>query len=134
MTVGPQLLRFLAVGVVNTAVGLGTIFALKALAGWGDIPANVAGYAVGLITSFVLNRQWTFRHQGAWAGALLRFVAVFGVAYTANLLVLLHLRDAWGVNAYLAHALATIPYTVLFFAGSRWFAFRARSFQPRSAP
>lgn len=134
MTIGPQFLRFLAVGLVNTAVGLGMIFALKALAGWGDIQANIAGYAAGLVTSFVLNRRWTFMHDGDWSGALLRFVAVFAIAYAANLLLLLHLRDGWGVNAYLAHALATVPYTLLFFAGSRWFAFKSRGLQPRAAP
>ena len=58
MTFGPPFLRFLAVGLVNTTVGFSTIFAVKALAGWGVIPANVAGYAVGLRTSSLLNRQW----------------------------------------------------------------------------
>ena len=134
MNLGAQFARFLAVGVANTGVGLGSIFALKALAGWGDIPANAAGYAAGLCCSFLLNRRWTFRHEGGWAPALARFLVVFGLAYAANLLVFLHLRDAWGVNAYLAHALATVPYTLLFFAGSRWFAFRSPGMTPRAVP
>jgi hypothetical protein len=33
------------------------------------------------------------------------------------------LRDAMGLNRYWAHALATIPYTALFFLGSRLFVF-----------
>lgn len=119
-----QLFRFLLVGIVNTAVGLGGIWVLIGLAGWADLPANAAGYGIGLACSFMLNRRWTFAHRGACWPALWRFVLVFGVAYAANLACMLTLRDAFGVDRYLAHALATVPYTALFFVGSRLFAFR----------
>jgi putative flippase GtrA len=120
-----ELLRFLAVGVANTIVGLGTIYALKWFAGLGDIPANAVGYVVGLMLSFVLNRNWTFSDHGAWVPALMRFLVVFVVAYTANLGMMLQLRDRWHVDSYLAHAIAVVPYTMLFFLGSRLFVFRA---------
>jgi putative flippase GtrA len=119
-----QFLRFLIVGVANTAVGLGSIWALIGLAGWADLPANAGGYALGLVCSFVLNRRWTFAHSGAWWPALWRFSVVFAIAYAANLATLFALRDGLNVDRYLAHALATVPYTLLFFIGSRLFAFR----------
>jgi putative flippase GtrA len=120
-----QLARFLSVGVANTVVGLGTIWALIGWGGWADGPANLAGYMVGLVCSFVLNRRWTFAHEGSWWPALCRFVLVFAVAYAANLVAFFALRDGFSVNPYLAHALATVPYTLLFFIGSRLFAFRS---------
>lgn len=117
--------RFLAVGVVNTVVGLLSIYALKALAGLGDAAANAGGYAVGLACSFVLNRRWTFAHDGPVLPAVLRFAVVFGVAYAANLaLVLAAIRFA-GIDAYVAQALGIPPYTLLFYLGSRHFAFAA---------
>lgn len=119
-----QLLRFLLVGLVNTAVGLSTIWAMIGLAGWTDLPANATGYAVGLVCSFVLNRRWTFADTGDWWPALWRFMVVFGIAYAANLLTFFTLRDGLGMGRYLAHAVSTVPYTLLFFAGSRLFAFR----------
>lgn len=119
-----QLLRFLLVGLANTAVGLGSIWALIGLAGWNDVPANATGYAVGLTCSFLLNRRWTFAHRGPVWPALWRFLLVFGVAYAANLACMFTLRDALGMDRYLAHAVATVPYTLLFFVGSRLFAFR----------
>ncbi len=119
-----QLCRFLLVGIVNTAVGLGSIWVLIGLAGWADLPANAAGYGIGLACSFTLNRRWTFAHRGAWWPAFWRFLLVFGVAYTANVACMLTLRDAFHMDRYLAHALATVPYTALFFVGSRLFAFR----------
>ncbi|MCC9596333.1 MULTISPECIES: GtrA family protein [unclassified Rubrivivax] len=120
-----QVLRFLIVGVLNTAVGLGTIYLLKWAGGFGDVAANACGYAVGLCVSFVLNRRWTFADRGRRAPAVMRFLLVFAIAYGFNLLTLLHLRDAWHIDAYLAHALATVPYTVTFFLGSKFFVFRS---------
>ena len=122
-----QFLRFLLVGVTNTVVGLSVIFLLIRFAGWGDLPANLAGYLLGLCCSFLLNRRWTFQHQGWWLSALMRFVLVFAMAYAVNVLTLLALRDWAGANRYLAHALATVPYTITFFLGSRLFAFRANA-------
>ena len=120
-----QAMRFALVGIANTAVGLGTIWALKFFGRVADVPANFLGYCVGLACSFVLNRRWTFEHRGAVLPALLRFLLVFAVAYGANLGCMLMLRDHFGVNAYWAHLLATVPYTVLFFIGSRTLAFRS---------
>lgn len=119
-----QILRFLIVGVANTAVGLGTIFMLKWAGGMGDVPANLLGYLVGLCLSFVLNSQWTFRFSGNAGKSALRFGIVFLVSYAVNLLVMIGLRDVWRVDSYLAHALSVAPYTIVFFLGSRYFAFR----------
>ncbi len=52
-------IKFGLVGVGNTAFGLTVIYLCKA-AGMADVPANVAGYACGLILSFQLNKAWTF--------------------------------------------------------------------------
>lgn len=119
-------IRFLAVGVLNTAVGLSVIFAAKALLGWGDLAANAFGYAIGLMVSFMLNRSWTFGHSGAVAPAVLRFIMVFLVAYGLNLAAVFTLRDWVGINAYLAHVGGIVPYTVFFYFGSRRFVFPLR--------
>ena len=57
-----QFLRYSLVGLLNTALGLLVIWGLM-LAGFGPYSANVAGYAVGLVLSFFLNRAWTFHAQ-----------------------------------------------------------------------
>lgn len=118
-------LKFLVVGVANTLVGLAVIYLCKWLFVFGDVLANVCGYAVGLAVSFALNRNWTFRHRGRVNQALVRFLAVFVVAYVCNLVVVLALIRHWGVNAYLAQALGIVPYTLVSYLGSRYFAFKA---------
>jgi putative flippase GtrA len=117
------ILRFLAVGVLNTLVGLGTIYGCKLFLSLEDIPANILGYAVGLVNSFFWNRRWTFAHTNYLARTMFRFIAVFLVAYGANLATALGLIRQLGVDAYLAHAIATAPFTVLFYLGSRYFTF-----------
>ena len=118
-------LRFLVVGVLNTLIGLLAIYLGKWWLGLGDVLANLFGYAIGLCFSFVVNRSWTFDHSGAVVPALMRFLVVFGIAYAVNLATVLAAIRVFGINAYIAQALGIVPYTLFFFLGSRYYAFRA---------
>jgi putative flippase GtrA len=125
MTGGRPLGRFLGVGAVNTLIGLGVIYACKRLLGFGDVLANMSGYAVGLTIGFMLNRHWTFGHMGNVRIAALRFLAVFGVAYSVNLLCVLLAIRAAGIDDYVSQAIGILPYTAIFYLGSRLYAFRS---------
>jgi putative flippase GtrA len=114
--------RFLVVGVFNTFVGLGVIYACKWFFHLGDALANAVGYAVGVLVSFTLNSKWTFGFSGDRLPALLRFIAVALIAYAMNLLtvmLLIHL----GVNSYVAQALGIPPYTLTSYFLSKYFVF-----------
>lgn len=69
-----------------------------------------------------MNKKWTFRFRGEAVPALLRFLVVTLIAYLANLGTLLLLVQT-GVNSYLAQSLAVVPYTIVGYLGSRFFAF-----------
>lgn len=119
---GHTALKFAGVGVINTLLCVAVIFSLKSLLGFADLPANLAGYGVGLACSFVLNRRWTFAHSERLLPALLRFLLVFLLSYLLNISIVLGLIRLGG-NAYLAH-LAGMPfYTIAFYFGCRHFAF-----------
>jgi putative flippase GtrA len=123
-----SLIKFLLVGVVNTLVGLSTIYLLKWFSGTSDTVANAGGYLLGLTVSFTLNRRWTFRHAGAIAPAFARFAAVFAIAYLANLGTVLTLIQ-FGINGYLSQAMGVLPYITIFYLGSRYSTFvNARNF------
>ena len=121
-----EVVRFSVVGVLNTAVGLATIFVAKAALGLGDVVANLLGYGVGLAMSFVLNKRWTFGDAGGAVPAAVRFVLAFVAAYLLNLLTVLSLRDHFLVDAYVAQALGVVPYTIVFFLLSRSFVFQSQ--------
>jgi putative flippase GtrA len=58
--VDATLLRFAAIGLVTTALDL-VLFSLLAVgAGVPAVAANIVSYSCGIVTSFVLNRSWTF--------------------------------------------------------------------------
>jgi putative flippase GtrA len=119
-----EFFRFVLVGVANTLVGLLVIFGMKAAFQAGDVLANAIGYLVGLSMGFVLNRTWTFRHQGSVAADAARFVAAFLIAYAINLGVVVALIDGFAVNSFVAQALGVPPYTVTFFLISKFYVFR----------
>jgi putative flippase GtrA len=127
-------LRFLAVGFTNTAIGLAVIYLLQWLGGVGEIAANVGGYSVGVATSFLLNRNWTFCHSGAWLPAFARFLLVFAFAYAVNLGTVLVLIDQFAINGYAAQAFGVPAYAALFYLGSRYVAFPTSGSRPQTGP
>ena len=118
-----RLLRFAAVGVLNTALGYAVILAALAF-GYGDIVSNMLGYAAGLVLGFVLNSRWTFSGRaGDGNGAVLRYLLSFAVAYGANLALVLT-AVAYGFAASpVVHFLGICVYSVLFYLGSAHFVF-----------
>ena len=118
-----QLVRFLLVGVCNTAVGLSCIY----LAMWCGIDyrwANALGYAVGCVVAFLLNRSWTFQSRDSWRGSFARWLVVVIASYVLNFLTVLILRQGLLVGVYVAQLGGVIVYTGAAFIGSRLFAFR----------
>ena len=118
-----RLARFVVVGLANTFVGLSVIFAAKALLEMGDVHANLLGYGVAVLLSFVLNKRWTFEHTGDAASAFIRYVVVLVLAYAANLATTLYAIDILHLNSYIAQALGVVPYALTGYLGGRWFAF-----------
>jgi putative flippase GtrA len=121
-----QTVKFSAVGVLNTIVGLGTILALMALFGLPALLANLIGYSLGVCTSYVLNRSWTFRASHSDWSTRARFVLVMGSGYLVQFgfLALLLSID---VDPYFAQMIATGVYATIGFVGSRFLVFASQS-------
>jgi polyisoprenyl-phosphate glycosyltransferase len=125
------LIRYLLVGVVNTLVGLSTIYLAMYFLQMNLASSNAFGYTIGIMVSFVLNKKWTFDNQDHVVYSFLRYLLVLLVAYVANLATVLFADSHFDLNPYLSQALGIIPYTTIGFLGSRYFAFREqRGIQP----
>lgn len=119
-----RLARFITVGLTNTATGLLVIFACKSALGMNDIAANLAGYGVGIVMGFLLNRHWTFGYgTDKQIATFARYLAVLCVAYAANLMTTLQAINLLQLNSYLAQAAGVVPYTVIGYLGNRYFVF-----------
>jgi putative flippase GtrA len=117
-----QFMRFSAVGLLNTGIGFSAIM-LAMLLGASPTLANVIGYATGLPVSFVLNKAWTFADKRRSSPQIPRFIAVFVIAYGANILTLQVLTHALQINPYLAQFFSICVYSGTFFAGCKWAIF-----------
>lgn len=118
-----QSLRFGAVGLVNTAIGLAAIYALMLF--WDTSPgiANAIGYAIGVTVSFALNRVWTFGSNKSVAHEFPKYMLVVAISYLLNLGLVLTAISNFAINPYLAQLFGVGVYTVFVFFGCRWFVF-----------
>jgi putative flippase GtrA len=126
ININNSLLKFLTVGVINTLLSLLVIFGLKYFYLMSDFYANLIGYIVGLICSFVLNRKWTFNHSGDLFNTILKFLLVFILAYSANIIFVLALIKI-NVNSYFSHIMGIPLYTIIFYLGSKFVVFKSNS-------
>jgi putative flippase GtrA len=129
-----QLLRFIVVGVSNTAITL-VAYAAAIHVGVRYLPAGAAAYALGGVNGFLLNRTWTFSHRGHILPAAARYAAVTAGGMLVNL-ALLRAAIALGVPRAAGEIAAVAPVTLLSFALNRAWAFAvdAASLPPALVP
>jgi putative flippase GtrA len=119
-----QFFRYLTVGVFNTMLGYCVIFACMYLAKMSPEISNVAGYAVGLVASYVLNRKFTFNSRQNRYSEIVRFLAVFVVAYALNFMVLIILIHWISLHEGASQLLAGLGYVIASFIMNKFYVFR----------
>jgi putative flippase GtrA len=120
-----QFVRFVLVGILNTAWGYLLIFGFMYFFSLSPTLSNALGYAIGLISSYLLNRLYTFRSKNSKRSEFSRFLVVFGLAYGANYAALRALLSV-GLNPYLSQLAAGIIYVLTSYLLGRAFVFKAR--------
>lgn len=125
-----QFLRFLLVGLSNTLLGFAVIIIAMRVLKCDYRIANALGYVVGWVTSFWLNRAWTFRDKSIWQPAFFRWLIVAIVSYGLNLGSIIILHRYTRVGPYAVQVGGAIVYTLASFLGARLFAFRPLASRP----
>jgi putative flippase GtrA len=121
-----QLSRYLAVGVLNTLWGYLLIFGFMYGLDWSPEASNVAGYAIGLLTSYLLNRTFTFRSRNTTLPEFGRFLSSFAVAFAANFATLAFLVRVLELHPGVSQIAAGVVYVGTSYLLSRSYVFRAR--------
>lgn len=75
-SIGPQALRFAAVGVAATATHAGVALAAASVLGLAPLLANLAGHLAAVALSYAGHARMTFGIRGGHARRLPRFAAV----------------------------------------------------------
>ena len=126
-------LRFLLVGMVNTAVGMSVMFIFYNVFHFGYWISSVSNYVIGSIVSYFLNKHFTFQNKSKDPAILVRFIVNISVCYLT----------AYGIAKPLVYAvLSGLPvslqdniamlvgsgvFVILNYLGQRFFAFKPSS-------
>ena len=70
-----QLIKYGVIGVSNTLITFVVFYIINTLAGLSENLANVLGYILGLINSFIWNRNWVFKTNNNWVKEAVVFTA-----------------------------------------------------------
>lgn len=119
-----QFFRFILVGIFNTIFGFAVIFACMYLAALDPLISNIIGYGCGLVTSYALNKWFTFRTTSRSVSEPIRFLLVFGLSYLLNLGTLLLLIRQLGMHEGLAQLCAGAVYVAASYLMNRYYVFR----------
>jgi putative flippase GtrA len=117
-----QAIRFFWVGVF-TNVGMYTSYLFITWAGLGHKLSMTLVYMSGVAIGFILNRRWTFRHEGLLAQGLLRYLLIYFLGYLVNLAGLYLLVDALGYPHQIIQLMLGVLLAIIFFVMQRYWVF-----------
>lgn len=102
-------IKFAIVGCINTAVDFIT-FTLVYNFSKDKLLAQLFGYSMGVINSFILNKIWTFnsRKQTNTGAQFIKFIFANIISLGVSLISLNILSDKFGMNVYAAKVITTI--------------------------
>ncbi len=134
-----KFLRYCLVGFINAGAGASVMFLLYNFLlhpyEWGYWVSSAANHVTGGITSYILNKHFTFKNKEKGMGTALRFVLVIVVAYIIGYSVAKPLAAYLlaGVTVLSDKAKSNIAlfcgmclFTAINYTGQRFFTFRSR--------
>lgn len=116
-------IKFLFVGGLNTAVGLGSYFLLVYF-GMYYMLATVISNIIGTLHSYVWNKFFTFKSHDKSISEFLRFVSVYLFSFLLGAGVLYLLVNNLHVSKYWGGVVQTVICTFISFFGHRFFSFK----------
>jgi glycosyltransferase involved in cell wall biosynthesis len=106
-----QALRFMSVGVINTGIDFVVYILLTRIPviALSITAAKFLSFLSGTISSFILNRTWTFQIQSKVRLAeIIRFYSVVSISLVVNIVVMSFLTNVLGIYDLVALLLTTV--------------------------
>lgn len=122
-----QFITFALIGGVNTVVDFLVFTVFNEMSGLAIDICQALGYSAGLISSFVLNRSFTFKKEKT-AGIIpqiIRFLLINGISVLISM-ILIKWFYIVGINEYIAKVLVTGIIMVINYMGYKLFVFSVR--------
>lgn len=118
-----QITAYVGVGLVAAVGHYSVLVALVELLRQDPVLASLAGFVVGGVISYVLNRRYTFKSDRAHEAAVPRFVLVTGIGFVLTWLLMTALT-AMGMHYLLAQMATTVAVLGWNFTANRLWTFR----------
>jgi putative flippase GtrA len=118
-----QFSAFVGVGLVAAVAHYGALVALVEGFAVGPVAATLAGYVLGGVVSYVLNRRYAFRSDRPHREATWRFALVAGVGFVLTGLFMALCNGRWGIPYLPAQVLTTGVVLVWSFVANRIWTF-----------
>lgn len=104
-----QFIAFFFVGIIAAIVHFGLLITLKEGYNWQFIPATLVGFVGGAVTSYILNRNHTFKGtQRSHASAFTRFFLVASIGFALTFVLNYGFNSVLNWHYLLAQVLTTI--------------------------
>lgn len=93
-----ELLKFSLIGILNTAITIGSYGILVYLFNMNYIIANIISYMLGMINSYIWNKNWVFKVKESSYLIYLKFLLVNIIILGLNTLCLFILVNMFNLN------------------------------------
>jgi putative flippase GtrA len=117
-----QFLRYAFVGLSSNALLYLAYLVFTAL-GMGPRLAMTILYVVGVSATFLINRKWSFNHQGLGRSAFIRYVLAYVAGYLINLGLLSYGVGQLGLPHQAVQATAIVVVACSLFLMHRYWVF-----------
>jgi len=121
-----QFVAYALVGAVSTFFHYCLLAALVEIAGWRPVPAALAGYVLGGVISYALNRRHVFDSDRSHGEAGWRFALVASLGFICTYALMRLFVERWGAPYFAGQAVTTVLVMFLSFALNRLWTFGAR--------
>ncbi len=127
---------FLIIGIINTIVGLTSVFILYDLFINNYWISTFIGNSIGMLVSYLLNKKFTFKNEGSVSSSLFKFLIVVLLCYYGSYWIGLHLSVTLAkIYPYLLQFRSEISilfgaglYTVSNYIGQKFLVFNKTQF------
>lgn len=123
-------LKFIIVGIINTAVGAGVMFALYNIFNCSYWISSIMNYVVGSVVSFFLNKYFTFKSKAFSFKEVIYFIiniaVCFFIAYGLAKPFAVYLLSGYSVSVQenAAMFIGMVIFTMLNYLSQRFIVFK----------
>jgi len=122
MSTAIEILRFGVVGLASNAL-LYLLYLAATAVGVEPKAAVSLIYLVGVLQTFILNKRWTFQHEGSVRRTAARYWVAYAFSYAANMVLLIIFVDVAGFDHRVVQGVLIAVIGLVLFALQKYWVF-----------